>query len=116
MAKKPSPQPGSLSEAARAGLLAFGARTGLPLAAADYAPLFRMAREEWFAPKVPLLQAGAPCERVYLVLSGVARHCCTYGGRYHTVGFSLPQGLLTDPTSFFGQTPAQLDLVAVTPL
>ncbi len=113
---KHPPRTGALSEAGRAGLLAFGARVGLPLLPADYAPLFRLGREEQFAPQTILQHAGEPCERVHLVLSGVARHCYRYDGRYHTVGFSLPQGLLTDAASFWSQAPAQLDLVAVTPL
>lgn len=115
MPKRPA-RAGAVSEASRAALRAFVARCGVLLTGPDAAPLFRMAREERFAAKTVVHRAGEPCGRVYLVLSGVARQCCAYGGQYHTVGFSLPQGLLTDPISFSDQSPAQLDLVAVTPL
>lgn len=54
------------------------------------------------------LQQSAPVKagrgrtwRVSLVLRGVAWHWRTTGGHYHTLGFSLPQGVLSDPTSLF---------------
>lgn len=107
---------GPVSEAAKTTLRGFVERYRSPAASIDYAPIFQLGQEEHFAPKTFLGRAGEPCERVHLVLSGVARHCCAYGGQYHTVDFSLPQELLTDAAGFWGRKPAQLDLVAVTPL
>ena len=51
-------------------------------------PLFRLGRKEHFASKTFLSRAGEPCERVHLVLSGVARYRYAYGRQYYTTGFS----------------------------
>lgn len=113
---KPSPSAGSLSAVARTGLRQFVERYGPLITDTNFATLCQLAQEAHFAPKALLQRAGEPCTRVYLVLSGVVRHCYAYGGAYHTVGFSLPHELCTDAESFWRQPPAQLDLVAVTPL
>jgi CRP-like cAMP-binding protein len=83
---------------------------------AELARLFRLGLEEHFAPKQALHRAGAVCNRVYLVLAGVARHCYAPSGPAHTVAFCGPGGLLADSASFLTQQPGQLDLLAVTRL
>ena len=77
--KRPHPN-GSVLEAAQTSLRRFVERYGPAVSDTDYMLLFRLGREEHFAPKTLLSRAGEPYERVHLVLSGVARHRYAYGG------------------------------------